>query len=274
MGFRITLFGSSSGCCGNLHSAWVLRASGTNKGNLIMSFFYNLGWFHGDRPRCRWTERKHLRLVEPPGDRLKIKIHWRHQRNSCSSLGEWLEGVQDFVSAACREYKITPPAAVPIPHSPPQPQRTAVKFEDYPPLPWHPEEHQWDDLSRRIWVQVDCLGVADVSQGDAVLREPRLEPIFRRITDGILQLSTLGWSPKRETDQYIIWARRHLNTVPDHLANAAMDSGSTWEWSDTDRLQAARANNGSLRICVDGGFRGASLGAIAFSVHVAPHWSE
>lgn len=96
-----------------------------------------------------------------------------------------------------------------------------------------------------------------------------LEAIFRRITEALQQLTYLGWSPKRDIDPFILWSRREYNSPPDHIANAVMDTGRSWEWMDNDMLRRVKCQGGSLKICVDGGWRGPSSAGIAFSAYEA-----
>ena len=74
---------------------------------------------------------------------------------------------------------------------------------------------------------------------------------IRNVQSECLQL----WNPRRNIDDYVNWAPRAYNTVPDHMANAAMDRESAWEHWHTGMLRAHLAGNGSLKLCVDGGLR-------------------
>ena len=107
-----------------------------------------------------------------------------------------------------------------------------------------------------------------MAQGQSVLAAEALESIFRRICDKLLLLSKLGWRPKRDIDNLLIWARREFNTPPDHLANAAMDNDSAYEWRENSKLQQAKRDGESFRICIDGGRRERERkAAIAFAVY-------
>ena len=173
-----------------------------------------------------------------------------------------------FLDVACSELGVEPP---PQPHLPAPPGalsgfRLPVCFEKVPDLPAHVDDTCWDGFNKRVWIQVDCLGVANVSQGDAVLSTPRLEPIFRRITEYLPKLGDLQWEPRRDIDPYIIWAKREYNTPPDHLANAAMDADMQWEWRDEAELEQIKRSTCGMKICIDGGLR-AEIGAIAFACY-------
>ena len=128
-----------------------------------------------------------------------------------------------------------------------------VSYSNCPHLPAHPADPEWDGLSRRLWIQVDCKGVADVCNGAAILKAPHLEAIFRRIVQKLFDVSMSGWRPKRDIDPILIWSPREYNTPADHLVNAAMDTGTDWSWINQGVLRAAKV--GTVRLCVDGGLR-------------------
>ena len=48
-----------------------------------------------------------------------------------------------------------------------------------------------------------------------------------------------------------------------------MDADRSWEWRDDASLNEVRDNGGSFKICVDGGWRSRTSGAMAFTVHAA-----
>ena len=66
----------------------------------------------------------------------------------------------------------------------------------------------------------------------------------------------MGWLPRKDIDPLVLWSPRRYNTVPDHLANAAMDQNKSWHWLDEAGLQDEMARGRLLKICVDGGLRG------------------
>ena len=130
--------------------------------------------------------------------------------------------------------------------------KSKATFDSVPELPRCPEDHYWDGFKKRLWIQVDCKGVADILNGDAQLKGTHLEPVFRRCTKSMVRLFANGWYPRRDIDNLIHWYKREYNPVADHLVNAAMDSNSDWQWQDDSQLSVT----GSYKICVDGGLRG------------------
>ena len=129
-------------------------------------------------------------------------------------------------------------------------------FDGVPPLPTHPDDSAWETTTGRIWFQVDCKGVADVLNGDAVLDARHLECIFKRMTRRLLALSQQGWDTRHLADPYIIWSPRAHNTPPDHLCNAAMDNKMDFVWHDKNKVAEAMERKFCIKVCVDGGMRG------------------
>ncbi|CAK0815577.1 unnamed protein product, partial [Prorocentrum cordatum] len=129
------------------------------------------------------------------------------------------------------------------------------KLRVQPHLPRHPMDLKWDSWNRRLGIQVDCLGVADVVNGKSVLRAPELELVFRRICARLFFLERAGWSGRRDIDSYVNWASRDMNTVPDYLVNAAMGTHQNHHWASQDALRK-RIPQRVIKIYVDGGLRG------------------
>ena len=190
-----------------------------------------------------------------------LGIHWRSARDACSCIAEWMAGCTDFVISACEHFGIwiaTQPGSLNQLQFTLSSPKQFSHFAEAPVLPRHPEDHFWDSFQKRLWIQVDCKGIAEVSNGEAALTAHRLEPIFRRLVNKCYCFYSNGWLPRRNIDNFIIWARREYNTVADHYANAAMDNNCGWEWRDCSRV----SETASFKICVDGGLRGSSLDTI------------
>ena len=187
-------------------------------------------------------------------------IHWRHERDAHSSLNTWMAGFGEFLPSACEVLGIAFPSRATLPAAPDTmyTYKDKCTFAVIPDAPPHPDDSAWDTGGKRLWIQVDCKGVADVSNGDAVLQAPHLEPLFQRTSDTVLRLCEHGWRPRRDTDDLIIWAPREYNVVADHLANAAMDCGSGWYWEDAQGITDALKQAPQFKVCVDGGLRRSS----------------
>jgi len=91
-----------------------------------------------------------------------------------------------------------------------------------------------------------------IVNGDALLQGSYLEPVYRRISDELLQLSLQGWRARRDIDNLVHWYPRSLNTVADHFVNVAMDTKQEWAWVD----KHACSPKSCFKMCVDGGLRG------------------
>ena len=71
-----------------------------------------------------------------------------------------------------------------------------------------------------------------------------------------------------DSQEFVVWSPREFNTVADHACNATMDCGkSVWHRADSDRLKTALRTGSNLRVCVDGGRRSHTKGAIGFAIY-------
>ena len=217
------------------------------------------------------SRRGHRAAWEDPLCRI-LGSDWRSARRRCSSRSEWLRGSRDFIIKACVLYDIYPPPEQ-APHvCRPLVDRLPAVLRDLPP---HPDDACWDDLQRRLWIQVDCLGVAQVVNGEAVLRTPHLEPIFRRICRRSETLLQGRWKPRRDIDPYVIWSKREYNTTADYIVNLAMDSNAPVGSLDSVGIREHADAGGAFKVCVDGGLReawdsdGNQLAAIGMAVYGA-----
>ena len=52
------------------------------------------------------------------------------------------------------------------------------------------------------------------------------------------------------------WDPRAFNTLADHAANVAMDSGHNWDEIDLEAFQKAQNEIARIRVCSDGALRG------------------
>ena len=190
-----------------------------------------------------------------------------------------MKGCPAFVRSVCRLLQIRPPPedtlaglATPFVFAP---RSKLTSFLPCPPLPHCPQDLEWDSYRNRLFIQVDCRGVAEVCNGRAVLHTPYLDPLFHRITNHLLTLCSGTWLPKRDIDDMVIWLPREFNTVADHLVNGSMDMDCAWEWVDEALLQHTLHERGSFKICVDGGLRGSQcvgtqrLGGIGVAIYAA-----
>ena len=87
------------------------------------------------------------------------------------------------------------------------------------------------------------------------MQAPELEMVFRQMVKHLHHLSSSGWRPRRDIDNFVIWSPRQYNVVADHLVNAALDMQSDfWQHDDTSMRESLRCNE-AFRVCVDGGVR-------------------
>ena len=78
----------------------------------------------------------------------------------------------------------------------------------------------------------------------------------------------MGWRPLSDSHELVLWSPREFNTVADHACNATMDSGqSVWFRGDRDTLKNVLRAGSNLRMCVDGGRRSQTKGAIGFAIY-------
>ena len=89
----------------------------------------------------------------------------------CQTWGLPRLGDGEDVPDKLREFVFDPeiPACVP------------ANMDEPPQLPEHDLDQWWESSSTRIWIQVDCKGLADLLAGRASLEAEDLRPIFVRI---------------------------------------------------------------------------------------------
>ena len=67
----------------------------------------------------------------------------------------------------------------------------------------------------------------------------------------------------------VMWAPREYNTVADHCCNASLDLKKSWTACDNTALADAFLYDECLRLCVDGGRRSRSEGALGLALFSA-----
>ena len=81
----------------------------------------------------------------------------------------------------------------------------------------------------------------------------------------ILILHNHGFRPISVSEDFVIWSPREFNSVADHAVNATMDQ--SWGRGRTSDLKKAIQEKVFLRVCIDGGRRSSSLGALGFAMY-------
>ena len=146
--------------------------------------------------------------------------------------------------------------------------RLPTAIDRYPSLPPHPLDEVSQSGALRLWLQVDCRLIAELLDGRAVLESDEHKPIFTRVARKILTLHIHGFRPISVTQDFVIWSPREFNSVADHAVNATMDENRpSWGRGRTSDLKRAIQEKASLRVCIDGGRRSSSLGALGFAVY-------
>ena len=89
------------------------------------------------------------------------------------------------------------------------------------------------------------------------------------MAESLLRVHAHGWTPLKDTVDFIVWSRREFNTAADHALNAAMDVGKDWANIQQDDLVDALRQKNNLRLCVDGGRRTEKLGETGYALFAA-----
>ena len=79
----------------------------------------------------------------------------------------------------------------------------------------------------------------------------------------------MGWLPLQNCLDMVMWAPREFNTVADHCCNASMDLQTSWTASLNEELADALLSDHCLRLCVDGGRRCRTEGAMGLALFSA-----
>jgi len=74
-----------------------------------------------------------------------------------------------------------------------------------------------------------------------------------------------GWRPRLESVAFIEWDPRDFNTVADHAANSALDSGCNWDRMGSDEILVTTARR--WRLSVDGAYRGDGTAAAGVAIY-------
>ena len=154
----------------------------------------------------------------------------------------------------------------PVPLFVPVQVRMPTTVEDIPSLSAHAFDNMWQSDRKRLLLQVDCRSVAELCAGRAVLSSPELRPVFVRICRHIHEIHRMRWRPMQDCFDLVMWAPREYNTVADHCCNVSMDLKKSWTVSDNAELADALLNDQCLRLCVDGGRRSSSEGALGLAL--------
>ena len=96
-----------------------------------------------------------------------------------------------------------------------------------------------------------------------------LVALFVRICRHIYELYNSGWQPINSCLDMVMWAPREFNAVADHCCNAELDTHSSWAACHDVDLEVAVLSEHSFRLCVDGGRRCRTEGAMGFALYSA-----
>ena len=197
--------------------------------------------------------------------------HWRAERDSCASRRDWMCHCDDFINQVCDFWNLPK-----LPHSNRHcafhdTGRAANSecWDDIPILPDHPLDQKFLSSRGRLWIQVDCKGIADLTSGRAVLQAEELHPAFIRISRDLLRLHSMGWKPMHDGLEFVLWAPRKYNPIADHGCNVSMDHQKDFRTKNAASLQDALEQRYNLRLCVDGGLRASGEAAFAFALFSA-----
>ena len=110
----------------------------------------------------------------------------------------------------------------------------------------------------------DCKPLAGVINGETVLSEPSLAPMFERITRNIFSMFQSDWRPARDIDDMVRWQQRAWNVRADYLVNYTMESRRSWYQSG--RISTEDLANANFLVHTDGGTRAGTCSAAAWCI--------
>ena len=196
---------------------------------------------------------------------------WRAFRDSHHNLAHWMQGCGPFTNQLCSKWGlpgISLPNATKLSLAPII-CRIPTTIVACPELPAHPMDQEWQTSGGRLWIQIDCKSVAELVAGRATLEPTEHTAIYKRIVHKLLRLHALHWNPMKCSCDFVVWSPREYNVVADHAANAAMDEERDFSVECLEAIGEALAQKMNLRLCVDGGRRSETQGALGFALFTA-----
>ena len=163
---------------------------------------------------------------------------WRHKRDSCTTLADWLMLYLEFERTVCARWNLPRPVDPAQRHQdtlpslpPPAKQRRTDAYS----LRELPNSHgegapqtEWDGAGGHFCFITDCQPLAGILNGDVVLLNDDLLPLITRVSEKLFEMVEGGWLPNRRGANPIQWHRRCWNKIADHLANHTMNAEKSW----------------------------------------------
>jgi len=103
-----------------------------------------------------------------------------------------------------------------------------------------------------------------VVNGETVLSDLSLAPMFERITRNIFGMFESEWRPARDIDDMVCWQQRSWNVRADYLVNYTMESRRSWFQSG--HITTEDLANANLLVPTDGGTRAGTCSAAAWCI--------
>ena len=194
---------------------------------------------------------------------------WRLTRAKYSHSVQWGRDRDTFVNKVCDSWHLAP-----LPSKPEYKlyealaeQREPCTLDNQPARVHHDHDVCWSSTVGCVNVVVDCQAVASLMTGGAVLSNPAMRPLFVRLGRALAKLHSIGAQPRCATGSLIEWRPRRFNPVADHYCNMAMDSKTTREQRDSNRVCKAWREGCNLQLYTDGGRRGDGSAALGWTVY-------
>ena len=115
-------------------------------------------------------------------------------------------------------------------------------------------------------ITVDNQSVAGILSGHEVLKQEKLRPNCRRITDYIQKLLEHGRTLPHWASDPVIWVPREFNNKADSICNKVMDNRAPHVYSHKD-IRAIMGTKYNIKIATDGGVRGQRISGTGWAVY-------
>eukprot|EP00959_Pyramimonas_sp_CCMP1952_P020492 432495-Pyramimonas_sp.AAC.1 len=127
-------------------------------------------------------------------------------------------------------------------------------------------EMQWAGPERHFCFVTDCEPLANVINGETVLLNPDLLPLFTRVSDKLFGLVENGWMTSQPELNPAQWRRRCFNRIADHIANYTMDIQRSWCQKFTPPVDNVSVQKANYVMHTDGGTRANKCSSSAWYV--------
>ena len=197
---------------------------------------------------------------------------WRTVRDDTLSFCEWRRLCQDLVDKLCDTWKLPGlrrPLGRPVvaegQRQPSVLDYAALVEAPFSELP-HDSDSSWQRGPQCFKFILDSRSVAQVLNGQAVLKDDAYGPLFERMGANTAKLLGKGLLPPRPWDDPFEWGPRCFNVRDDAVCNLVLDTDTDFAYLSSD-VEAIMRMRPHFFIYSYGGCRGQEVTAISWVIY-------